>query len=136
LPAAALISAGGGLIVLSLAVVLWRRRVAARRGGPACPAGRSTERSGRPASVGASPASSGRLRAGLTKTRNGLLGRLAPLLGRGRLDAAALEEVEAALLAADVGVRMTERLVRSLREGRNGSAGAARDILERELITI
>ena len=54
---------------------------------------------------------------GLGKTRQGLLGRLAPLLGRREVDAAALEELETALLVADVGVQTTERLLAAVRAG-------------------
>ncbi len=56
-----------------------------------------------------------RLRAGLAKTGKALAGRLkAALLGR-EVDEATLEEIERALLAADVGVAATQELVEDLR---------------------
>jgi fused signal recognition particle receptor len=59
----------------------------------------------------------GRLRAGLARAREGLLGRIAAAVaGRRLLDAATLEELEGILLAADVGLAETERLVGRLRE--------------------
>lgn len=57
----------------------------------------------------------GRLRGGLQKAREGLLGRVQSALRSGRLDAATLEEIEEALLQADVGAADTERLVARLR---------------------
>jgi fused signal recognition particle receptor len=78
----------------------------------------------------AEPSSFDRLRRGLGKTRAGLLGRLSPLLGRGRLDAEALEEIETALLAADVGARMTARLVDGLTRNADEPAQA---VLRREI---
>jgi fused signal recognition particle receptor len=58
----------------------------------------------------------GRLREGLAKTGRALAGRLrAVVLGK-RVDAATLEEIEEALLSADVGVEATAELVGRLRE--------------------
>jgi fused signal recognition particle receptor len=51
-----------------------------------------------------------RLTQGLTKTRERVRGSLSRLIGRGP-DPEAVEELEAALLAADLGVRMTERVI-------------------------
>ena len=62
--------------------------------------------------------------------------RLLPLLGRERLDAGAVEALEAALLAADVGVRMTERLIRCLQDERDGSGLSLRARMEREVLRI
>lgn len=58
------------------------------------------------------------------------------MLGSGRLDAEALEGIEAALMQADVGAAETERLVAELRTlARQERAGAAElaDLLRREL---
>ena len=55
-----------------------------------------------------------RLQEGLTKTRKNVEGSLKRLLGSGP-DPAVLEEVEEALLGADVGVRVVERLMEQIR---------------------
>jgi fused signal recognition particle receptor len=52
-----------------------------------------------------------RLRRGLAKTRDGIFGGLAGVLGGRALDAAAVEELESALIRADVGVKTTARLL-------------------------
>ncbi len=96
------------LVIVLLALVL-RRRGRRRTAEPA-----SGATAARRTPAAAEPSSFERLRRGLGKTREGLLGRLSPALGRGRLDAGAIEEIETALLAADVGTRMTSRLVAGL----------------------
>jgi fused signal recognition particle receptor len=116
-----------GAVVLTLLAVLARSRAARRRESRAALAAVAA-----PAPV----SSAERLRAGLDKTRAGLLQRLAPLLGRAALDPSALEEIETALLAADVGVGTTERLLRSLRERRNGGGEPLREVLARQLVAI
>jgi fused signal recognition particle receptor len=59
----------------------------------------------------------GRLRDGLARTRTRLGDSLAGLMSRrGPVDAATLEELESALLAADVGPATTERLIATARE--------------------
>ncbi|MDX1978376.1 MAG: signal recognition particle-docking protein FtsY [Pseudanabaenaceae cyanobacterium bins.68] len=55
-----------------------------------------------------------RLRQGLDKTRLNLINQLKSLVGQGPLDAAAVEEIEALLLQADVGVEATDRIVLAL----------------------
>jgi len=55
-----------------------------------------------------------RLQDGLTKTRKSVQGSFQRLLGAGP-DPAVLEEVEEALLGADVGVRVVERLMEQIR---------------------
>ena len=57
-----------------------------------------------------------RLRAKLTPTSGGLGANLARLFGARRIDAEALEELETRLLAADVGVEVTEELLENLRK--------------------
>jgi fused signal recognition particle receptor len=56
-----------------------------------------------------------RLRAGLEATRERLARPLSALVGREALSDEALEELETALVAADVGVPATERLIADLR---------------------
>ena len=58
----------------------------------------------------------GRLKAGLTKTREALGAKVTGLFGAGRkLDEAFYEELETALISADVGVNATEHLIEALR---------------------
>ena len=59
-----------------------------------------------------------KLRDSLAKTRDGFVRSLETVLGRERpIDEELLEEIEATLLAGDVGVRATERIVGALRDG-------------------
>ncbi len=97
------------LLVLAVIVVLLRRR--SRRVAPASAARRV--RAAQPA-----PARSPyeRLRQGLAKTREGLLGSVTTVLAGRALDAAAVEDLETALIRADVGVRTTERLLAGIRK--------------------
>ena len=77
-----------------------------------------------------------RLQDGLAKTRKEVEGSLKRLLGTGP-DAIVLEEVEAALLGSDMGVRVADRLVEQLRlEGSsNGSIDALR-LIKQSLLEI
>jgi fused signal recognition particle receptor len=130
LPPAVLAAAVVGLLV-TLVTVMWllvrrRRRRASRPDEPA-----ESETSGVVAS--ASPAAP--LSRGLSRTRSGLLQRILPLLGRERLDPDSAAELEAALLAADVGVRMTDRLVQSV-ERSVVAGGDVRERLQHEVRAI
>lgn len=73
-----------------------------------------------------------RLNAGLTKTRGAIRGSLDRLLGRGP-DPVVLEELEAALLATDLGVRTVSRLMDRLREETRGGDPTASAQTERLL---
>jgi fused signal recognition particle receptor len=55
-----------------------------------------------------------RLRRGLRRTREGILGRLAPLLGGGRPADGWSDELEAALILADLGPRAAARIVEAV----------------------
>ncbi|MEO0854234.1 MAG: signal recognition particle receptor subunit alpha, partial [Cyanobacteria bacterium J06648_11] len=57
-----------------------------------------------------------KLRFGLGKTRLRLVNQLKSLVGQGPIDAAAIEEIEAVLLQADVGIVATDYIVESLQE--------------------
>jgi fused signal recognition particle receptor len=75
-----------------------------------------------------------RLRRGLAKTREGVFAGLAGILGGRGLDAAAVEELETALLRADVGVRTTERLLNAVCT--RASEEPVRDRLATEMLAI
>jgi fused signal recognition particle receptor len=61
-----------------------------------------------------------RLKKGLRKTHEGLVGRIdALLLGKKKIDADTLEELEEILITADIGVATTVELVRSLEQRLN-----------------
>jgi fused signal recognition particle receptor len=82
-----------------------------------------------------------RLRHGLAKTRGALGGRLLAILSPGRaLDEALYEELENALISADVGVAAAGHLLESLRararRERIGDAGALRQSLRAALLEL
>jgi fused signal recognition particle receptor len=56
------------------------------------------------------------MRKGLASTRGGFISRLAKLFGENRqINPALLEEIEEVLITADIGVRMTDRILETLR---------------------
>ncbi|MDX2273729.1 MAG: signal recognition particle-docking protein FtsY [Cyanobacteriota bacterium] len=57
-----------------------------------------------------------KLRQGLGKTRLNLINQLKALVGRGPIDADAVEEIETLLLQSDVGVNATDRVIAALQE--------------------
>ncbi len=124
------------LVLTGVLALVWRRRHASRRADSAkqarapAVAARSVRGAG---TGGPRPSSLDRFRAGLDKTRAGLLSRIAPVLTRRQLDASALEQLEAALLAADVGAGMTARLIQRIGCERDE---APRDVLAREIARI
>ena len=82
-----------------------------------------------------------RLRQGLSKTRDALGGRLVALFTPGRaLDEAFYEDLETALISADVGVAATQHLLETLRararRERLGDAGALRQSLRASLLVL
>src|SRR6185369_4727341 len=95
------------LVATCVILVLGRRR--RRRKPPTTAAADVT-------AAGPAESSYERLRRGLTKTRVGLLGNLTSILGGHALDSDAVEELETALIRADVGVRTTERLLAGVRK--------------------
>jgi fused signal recognition particle receptor len=85
-----------------------------------------------PAPVPPPPPAPAGLGARLARTREALFGRLGGLLGERRLDAAALDELEALLLGADLGVATAEDLLgRARREAAGGDAAKLRAVLKR-----
>ncbi len=75
-----------------------------------------------------------RLKAGLEKTRKGLWRSLTQVMGRG-LDPEVLDEVEASLLQADIGVRTVDRVMEQLRAAGGNPHEALRE-LKRVLVDI
>jgi len=74
------------------------------------------------------------LQQGLAKTRSALSRSLDALTGRG-LDPAACEDLEAALIASDIGARTVARLMDRLRE-QGAAAGTARAVLRATLLDV
>jgi fused signal recognition particle receptor len=80
----------------------------------------------------AAPAS---LRERLRLTREALVGRLGSLLGARPLDRSALEDLEALLLGADLGVRTAEALLETVRrEAAGGDAERVRGVLREAVL--
>src|ERR1700676_3367213 len=68
-----------------------------------------------------------RLKAGIQKTREGVVDRLEDAIaGRKEIDAAVLEELEYALITADIGVNTASEILESIRQraGRNQLSNA------------
>src|SRR5262245_18966730 len=79
----------------------------------------------------------GRLREGLSRTRARIGDSLAGGLGRrGAVDAATVEALEEALLAADVGPATTARLIASARQQMTGHDLDLRQALERGTVEL
>jgi fused signal recognition particle receptor len=77
-----------------------------------------------------------RLHEGLAKTRKEVRGSLKRLFGA-RTDPAVLEDVEAALLGADIGVRVTDRLMDQLhKRGSSNGSDDALDLIRHTLLEI
>ncbi len=75
-----------------------------------------------------------RLKEGLTKTRNTVRGSFDRLVGRGP-DPSALEDIEATLITADLGVRTVDRVMERFREQARG-AGLSGPEAEARLLAI
>ncbi len=76
----------------------------------------------------------GKLRGGLKKTRERLNSGIARILtGRGRLDEDLLEDLEATFLQTDMGVKMTNRLLDTVREVHKSEKGLKKDVLLKRL---
>jgi fused signal recognition particle receptor len=74
------------------------------------------------------------LKGNLARTRSALGGSLSSVFDRDRLDDAAWEELEEALIAADVGVNTAAAAVEEARRQRPTTGEAARDALEDALV--
>lgn len=62
-----------------------------------------------------------KLARGLSRTRQGLADSLRNVLGRGKPDEQSLEDLEATLLAADLGPVLSQELIEAVREGVRGT---------------
>jgi fused signal recognition particle receptor len=70
-----------------------------------------------------------KFKAGLQKTHNKLTHEIKRIVTRSpRLDAASLEELEAALIGADLGMQMTEQIVAAVRKGYETQGGNGLDV--------
>ncbi|HTL57367.1 MAG TPA: signal recognition particle-docking protein FtsY [Candidatus Limnocylindrales bacterium] len=78
-----------------------------------------------------------KFRAGLQKTHNKLTHEIKRIVTRSpRLDGASIEELEAALIAADLGMEMTAQIVNAVRKGYETQGGSDLDVFaiaEREV---
>ena len=74
------------------------------------------------------------LKGKLTRTRSALGGALSSVFGRDRLDDAAWEDLEEALIAADVGVDTAKAAVEEAKRQRPATGDEARDALEDALV--
>jgi fused signal recognition particle receptor len=76
-----------------------------------------------------------RLREGLTKTRKGFTERVETIFKERQLDDTSLEELEEALIAADVGVKASSEIVEYLRarESQIRGSGSVKDALKAEM---
>jgi len=75
-----------------------------------------------------------KLARGLARTRRGLADSLRSVLGGGRLDEESLEDLEATLLAADLGPALSEELLEVVRKtARGAQSNGVRDAMRRTL---
>jgi fused signal recognition particle receptor len=82
-----------------------------------------------------------RLKAGIQKTRSGLMDRLEDVIaGRKEIDAEVLDELEYALITADIGVKTTEEILETIRQrvDRNQMADAqqVRQLIREHLLEV
>ncbi|HWR59792.1 MAG TPA: signal recognition particle-docking protein FtsY, partial [Thermodesulfovibrionales bacterium] len=81
-----------------------------------------------------------RLKEGLTKTRKGFIEKVESIFVGRKIDDETLEELEEALIASDVGVKATAKILDSLREkalkGEMKDPGSVRDFLKEEMIAL
>ena len=72
-----------------------------------------------------------KFKAGLQKTHSQLAHEIRRIVTRSpRLDAAALEELEAALIAADLGMEMTGQIVQAVKTAYENQGGAQLDVFQ------
>ncbi len=70
-----------------------------------------------------------KIKAGLAKTHNRLVHEIKRIVTRSpKLDAASLEELEAALIGADLGIAMTAQIVDAVKKGYETQGGAGLDV--------
>jgi fused signal recognition particle receptor len=132
-PAEFAAAAAAALALAGLALV-WRRRAArALRARTAPPPAEAVA----PAAEVAAPAAAApaRLSERLRRTSDALVGRLGALLPGRRVDPELLDELEALLLGADLGVRTAEDLLASVRKQASGAdSDAVRGVLRERIL--
>ncbi|NWF76640.1 MAG: signal recognition particle-docking protein FtsY [Nitrospirae bacterium] len=81
-----------------------------------------------------------KLKESLTKTRKTLVEKVEAILTGRKIDEKTLEELEEALIAADVGIKATSEIISSIREkSKKGEANdliSVKDLMKQEMITI
>ena len=82
-----------------------------------------------------------RLKAGIEKTRTGLVERLEDVVaGRKEIDAGLLDELEYALITADIGVKTTSEILESIRQRVDrkmvGDAGQIKQLIREHLLEV
>jgi len=109
-------------------------RPAARVSPAEAPAAPVPEEAAPPVEAPAPAPSPPRLRERLARTQEALVGRLGRMLGGRRLEGEALEDLEALLFSADLGVATAESLLEHVRRhAAGGDAAAVRDVLRRSV---
>jgi fused signal recognition particle receptor len=71
-----------------------------------------------------------RLARGLSRTRESLASSIRSVLGAGTIDEETLEDLEATLLAADLGPTLTEELIEAVRRSAGGAGGEGAGVRE------
>jgi fused signal recognition particle receptor len=81
-----------------------------------------------------------KLKEGLTKTRKTLVEKVETILAGRKIDQKTLEELEEALIAADVGTKATAEIISAIRDkskkGEANDAYSVRELLKQEMIAI
>ncbi len=89
-------------------------------------------------SVPTEPTLLDKLKSGIEKTRQGLVSHIDELTGRREIDADLLEELEYALISADVGVRTTAEIIEDIRQKVDrkllGDAHELKEVIKEHLV--
>jgi len=81
-----------------------------------------------------------KLKNGLAKTRKGFAEKVESIFTRGKIDEATIEELEEILIASDVGIHATQKIVSFLREkirdGKTENSVSLKESLKKEMVSI
>jgi fused signal recognition particle receptor len=118
-----------GPIALAVAGVIGSALRSGRRSAAATP-DRERAAPAAPAAIAVEPPKAARLRDRLGLTRESLVGRIGQLLGGRSVDAELLDQLEALLFEADLGVQTVDSLLAKVRsDARGGDAEAVKGVL-------